>query len=172
MSAREHHDAIRCETTIRSPLAPTWAFDYLADLRNFEQWHPSILRAELVEGDPELRNSRFRMITRFAGAKLPTEIELLERARPHRIAYSARTSLTLSDHQVILLPCGDGVEVISRSDWRLLGPGRALQGLAPRLLTRFCDRAALGLRAALGEHAHQGPTWIPGAGVSATGQRG
>ncbi len=41
----------RYTVTVRTPMSPEDAFDFLADLRNFEEWDPGVERAEQVEGD-------------------------------------------------------------------------------------------------------------------------
>ncbi|MDH3227231.1 MAG: SRPBCC family protein [Thermoleophilia bacterium] len=44
--------------TIRSPSSAERAFDYMADLRNFEEWDPGVRSSTLVAGTSQGRRQR------------------------------------------------------------------------------------------------------------------
>jgi len=163
---------ILCETTIHSQMAPTRAFDYLADMTNTAEWHPSILESHLLHGHAGLRGAAYGMVAAVGPMRLPTRVQVVELARPHRFAYIATTRLHRSRHEITFSPRAGGVEVRTESRFSVITAISWALPLFRRYLTRYCNRSAASLHATLGSQLAPGPTWIPGGvGRAHTGSR-
>ena len=57
----------RYTTTIRTTLAPSEAFAYMADFSNARFWDPSVSAARREGEGPVGSGSRFHLVARFAG---------------------------------------------------------------------------------------------------------
>ena len=162
---------VLCNTTIHSPMAPTRAFDYLVDMGNTEEWHPSILEARLLDGHAGLRGATYEMLAAVGPMRLRTLIEVVEVARPDRFAYVATTRLHRSRHEISFSPRAGGVEVRTESAFSAIGAISPALPLFRAYLTRYCNRSAASLHATLGSQLEPGPTWIPGGARASTSSR-
>jgi len=80
----------RFSASIDLPIPPEEAFDYLADFRRTVEWDPGVAETQaLGAGSPGL-GSRFRVVVRFLGRRLPLEYRITGYERPHRLVLEAR----------------------------------------------------------------------------------
>ena len=66
----------RYRTTIQSKKSPEEAFEYLADFANAREWDPGVVEGENLTGQPLGPDSRFRLVARFLGRRVPLEYRI------------------------------------------------------------------------------------------------
>ncbi len=154
---------IVCETAITTEMAHTRAFDYLADLTNAAEWHPSITDSRVISGDPGLRRTRYEMTAIVGPLRLPTLVVVEEVERPRRFIYEAVTRISRSRHEFTIHPRATGAEITTASGFVLAPALRPLTPLSRRYLRRFCRRSVESLHNVLEAQLQPGPIWIPGA---------
>lgn len=73
------------------PLPPEQAFDFVSDAASWPTFFESMESAEALQGwgSP---GGKARMVNKFLGRLLVSELELVEWDRPHRFRYTARTA--------------------------------------------------------------------------------
>jgi len=151
------------QATIVAPVPISDAFDYLARFSSTAEWDPGVHDAEMVTPEPVGMGSAFRVVTSFAGRKLPLRYEITEFERPYKVTVRAENGSTISEDTITFTTTDrrevDGVEVGSQTevrydaDLRLKGAFRVLDPVIGLLFNRIGDRAAGGLRAALLDRA-------------------
>jgi len=151
------------QATIVAPVPISDAFDYLARFSSTAEWDPGVHDAEMVTPEPVGMGSAFRVVTSFAGRKLPLRYEITEFDRPYKVTVRAENGSTISEDTITFTTTDrrevDGVEVGSQTevrydaDLRLKGAFRVLDPVIGLLFNRIGDRAAGGLRAALLDRA-------------------
>jgi dehydrogenase/reductase SDR family member 12 len=155
--------------TIVAPVPIDQAFDYLARFSTTAEWDPGVHEAEMVTPEPVGPGSAFRVVTSFAGRRLPLRYEITEFDRPYRVTVRAENGSTVSEDTITFTPsdrrAGDPVdpdgartEVRYDADLHLKGAFRILEPVMALMFDRIGDRAAGGLRAALLDRAHRPPT--------------
>lgn len=132
-------------TTVRSPWSPDDAFDFMADVRNFQHWDPGVSSSTLVEGtapgigaayDVSVTGTTLRYVTR-------------EFDRPQRTVVEATSRLLRSYDVIAIVPQADGCEVTYDALLELNGVLRLADPLLGLVFGRIGDRAAAGLAEAL-----------------------
>jgi len=140
----------RYRTTVQSQKAPEDAFDYLADFANAQEWDPGVVEGENLTGRPLGQGSRFRLVSRFAGRRVPLEYRITTFERPGRVVFQADQAAVRSTDEIRFEAGGTGTLVTYEADLGLKGPlGRLLDPLLAVAFRRIGDRAAAGLREAL-----------------------
>jgi carbon monoxide dehydrogenase subunit G len=115
-------------------------FDFLADLRNEQLWHPDVESVELESEGPIEAGAKFRARYRRLGT---VELELLEVVRPERLIVAA-TGATRAVYETRLEPADGGTKVTTVADAQLRGPARLLWPmLHGRIQKDFQSRAEL-----------------------------
>ena len=66
----------RYRTTIQSKKSPEEAFEYLADFANAREWDPGVVEGKNLTGQPIGPDSRFRLVARFLGRRVPLEYRI------------------------------------------------------------------------------------------------
>ncbi len=140
----------RYRTTIDSKLSPGEAFEYLSDFAKAKEWDPGVIEGEaLTIGSPG-PGSRFRLVAKFLGRKVPLEYSIIAFDPAHRVVFQADEAMVRSTDEICCAPSGEGPSVTSEADLRLKG---ALGGIFDPLLglvfRRIGDRASAGLEKAL-----------------------
>lgn len=142
----------RYVTSLHTPRSADDVFAYLADMRSFAQWDPGVRQVEQVRGDGAGADAEFDVtVAGIGGAPdLTLRYRTVEYAPPRELLVVAQHALLVSKDRITVVPSGDGATVTYDADLRLRGPLR-LFDLGLRLAFRpIGDRAAAGLRAALG----------------------
>ena len=139
----------RYSTTVRSPMSPTEAFAYMADLRNFAHWDPGVTTVSQVTGDGAGSEAVFDVEVKSVGGTTTLQYATTRYDEPRSVQVEARSSLLTSIDRIDVVPDGDGSLVTYDAELRLNGP-LGLFDLGLRLLfRRIGDRAAAGLERAL-----------------------
>jgi hypothetical protein len=140
----------RYRTTVESTKSPEEAFDYLAEFSNARDWDPGIVEAANVAGDPVGPGSRFRLVSRFLGRRLPLEYRITEFDRPTRVVLAADEASIRSTDEIRFAATSGGSRVTYEADLKLKTPLAPLMDpLLALAFRRIGDRAAAGLRRAL-----------------------
>ena len=122
----------RYRTTIQSKKSPEEAFDYLADFANAREWDPGVVEGENLTGQPLGQGSRFRLVSRFAGRRVPLEYQITAFDRPRRVVFQADQAAVRSTDEIRFDAVDDGTSVTYEADLRLEGPAGQADGPVPR----------------------------------------
>ena len=135
----------RYVATIRSPWSAERAFDYMADLRNLEEWDPGVSSSRLVAGDAPGPSAAYDV--KVSGTEL--RYETREFDRPTRTVVEA-TSRRLRSYDVIEIAEADGgCEVVYDATLELNGVLKIADPLLSLFFRRIGDKAAAGMERAL-----------------------
>ncbi|MGI9540009.1 MAG: SRPBCC family protein [Miltoncostaeaceae bacterium] len=135
----------RYVTSVRSPWTPEDAFDFLADLRNFERWDPGVKSSRQVAGDSVAIGARYEVTV--TGSRLVYTLEELQ--RPTRVVAAATTKRLTSRDVVTVAAEGGGSVCTYDATLTLNGAFRLLEPVMALVFRRVGDRAARGLAEAL-----------------------
>jgi len=140
----------RYRTIIESTKSPDEVFDYLADFANAKEWDPGVMEGERLTSGPLGPGSRFRLVARFLGRRVPLEYEITDFDRGRRVVFQADDAVVRSIDEVRFGGAGDRTSVTYEADLRVKGPfGGLVDPLLGLAFRRIGDRAAAGLRKAL-----------------------
>ncbi len=132
-------------TTVETPWDADRAFDYMADLRNFERWDPGIQSSDLVEGSDPGVGSAYDL--KVSGTNL--RYETLEFDRPRRTVVEANSSLLRSYDVIEVTPSGSGATVSYEATLELKGILQFADPILGLVFNRIGDKAAAGMAKAL-----------------------
>jgi hypothetical protein len=143
------------ETTVRTPLPPGEAFEYMADLRNFAEWDPGVRSVEQVAGDGAGAESAFVVVVDGPGGGVDFRYETVDFDRPETVTVEATTRLFTSRDRIdveVVDPDdpGSGSVVRYRAELTLNGPFGLADVLVRPFFNRIAGRADAGLRNAIG----------------------
>lgn len=133
-----------------SPLAPPEAFAYMADLRNFARWDPGVREVTQIAGDGGGEGATFDVVLSSFGGRMTLRYVTTRYEEPELVRVQARSKLLSSIDTVEVRADGTGSVVTYHAELRLNGPWGALDVLLGPVFRRIGDRAADGLRDALG----------------------
>ena len=143
----------RYVTTVRTAKTPKEAFAYMADLRNFAEWDPGVKAVRQVQGAGGGPDSVFDVTVAGIGRDLTLRYLTEEYDAPRNLLVVARSSVFTSIDRITVEPDGTGSVVTYDADLRLNGVLR-VGDLGLRLMFgQIGERAAAGLRRALGAQA-------------------
>ncbi len=126
------------ETRIQSPWTAADAFDYLSDLRNFEDWDPGTKQAVQVSGDGPGLGSRYELTV--GKATLTYEVE--EHDRPTRVRARGTDRFFTSIDTISVTPDEGGSVVTYHADLTLNGPLRIGDPILGLFFHRMGEKAA------------------------------
>ncbi|MGB5758853.1 MAG: SRPBCC family protein [Acidimicrobiales bacterium] len=132
-------------TTVQSPWDADRAFDYMADLRNFERWDPGVQSSKLVEGTEPGTGAAYDV--KVSGTTL--RYETLEFDRPRRTVVEANSSLLRSYDVIEVTPADTGSTVRYEATLELKGILQFADPILGLIFNRIGDRAASGMAKAL-----------------------
>ena len=153
--------------SVRSPVSPEQAFDYLADFSSVAEWDPSAVRARMLADAPG-PGTEFEVVVRFVGREPPRvshgHLRAPASARPR-----AETSTVVSEDTITVRPAPDEGSVLTyEAELRPKGPMRLADPVLGLLFRRLGDNAAAGLRAQLGAQSRNKRGGAAGATPSST----
>lgn len=125
------------------------AFAYMADVTNFAAWDPGVSRAIRVSGADATVGTSYDLTVK-SGFTTVMRYVVKEVSAPRRVVLVARTSTLTSVDEVRVEPDGTGSVVTYDAVLTLNGPLRIFDRLLALAFKRIGDRAAVGLRKALG----------------------
>ena len=85
-------------TRIATPRTPDEAFDYMADLRNFEQWDPGVRAVRQIVGEAAGIDHEFDVDVEVPTGVLTLRYVTAEFDRPHRATVVASSTVFTSHH--------------------------------------------------------------------------
>ncbi|MDH3299091.1 MAG: SRPBCC family protein [Acidimicrobiia bacterium] len=134
---------------VRTPLDQAAAFDYMADLRNFEGWDPGVLGVEQVEGTTPVIGAEYDVTVQALPKPMVLRYRIITFDPSHLVVALAESTLLTSLDRITVDTDDEGTTVTYDAELTLSGP----LGLADPLLgiafKRIGDRAAAGLIEAL-----------------------
>lgn len=136
-------------TTIRSPKPQQEAFDFMADLRNFEDWDPGVQSATQVAGDGGGPDAVFDVVVDAPGKGLTLRYETTEYDSPSTVVVKASSKLFTSLDRIEVRPDGDGSLVTYDAELTLNGPLGLFDLVLRPVFQRIGGRANEGLQRAL-----------------------
>jgi len=138
-------------TSIPSIWPPADLFAYMARFSNAAEWDPGVSGAEeLIPGPPAL-GSTYRLQVRSLGRSVALDYRIIEFTDPSRVVLRAENRVLCSTDVIEVQPGpGDGSTLTYDATLTLKGLLSLFSVLLGRPLRRLGDRAANGLRAAVG----------------------
>ena len=136
--------------TVSSPKSPEEAFDYLADFTNATEWDPNTNVSECVSGEPGSVGSKYRVVTEFGGREMELTYETVEVDRPNRVVLQSGNSSTEIRDTMTFRPTATGTDVTYDANVKPKGLTKLIDPVLTLMFKRVGDRAADGLRKALG----------------------
>lgn len=134
---------------VRTPMPPSVAFAYMADLTHFADWDPGVDRVEQLRGDGGGPGAAFDVAVKAFGRSITLRYDTVSYDPPSLVVAFAESGLLTSRDTITIKPDGSGSIVSYVAVLKLKGP----LGLADRLLSpsfnKIGDRAAAGLVTAL-----------------------
>ena len=135
----------RYVTEIETDMTPEEAFDFMADMRNFEQWDPGVSSAEQVEGDGPGEGAVYEL--EASGTTL--RYVVVEYDRPHRFVAEANTDRLRSYDVVEVEPHDGGSIVTYDATLELEGLFKVAEPLMKLAFQRIGSKADRGMQEAL-----------------------
>lgn len=135
----------RYVTRIETDMTPEDAFDFMADMRNFEQWDPGVSSAEQVEGDGPAEGAVYEL--EASGTTLRYVLE--EYDRPNRFVAEANTG-RLRSYDVIEVEASDGGSIVTYdATLELKGLFKVAEPIMKLAFQRIGSKADEGMQQAL-----------------------
>jgi hypothetical protein len=135
--------------TLPSPLSPSEAFAYMANLENFANWDPGVSRSVRKRGNDATVGTTYD-VTVTAGTRPTLRYEVLQVEPGKRVLVSARTWALRSVDEISVEPGPHGGSVVTYdAELRLNGPLDLFDRGLGVLFQRLGDKAAKGLRRVL-----------------------
>ena len=120
------------------------AFDYLSHFSSVSKWDPSAVESKDLTEPPVAKGSRFLVVSKFLGKKLPLEYEIIEFSSPDKVILRAEDSKIVSTDTITFEGTDSGTKV--RYDAQLdLKSGSKVADIVVNLVFQV-----LGFRAAKG----------------------
>ena len=135
-------------TSVRSDRTAEAAFDYVADLRNLEEWDPGVKKAVQVEGNGVGPDSAYD-VTIASPPGMTLRYETTEFDRPRTVTLIARATFFTSVDVISAVDDADGSIVTYDATLTLNGPLGLADLLLRPVFQRSGDKAAKGLRRSL-----------------------
>lgn len=142
--------AARYVAAIDTPRDVDAAFGYLADFRTVAVWDPGVSDARMVEGTAPGPGTAYDVRVRTGFTTTTLRYRTVQWDPPHRFVLEARSGLFHSVDTVTVEPTEAGARVVYDARLALRGAAGIANPLLRLAFGRIGDRAADGLRRALG----------------------
>lgn len=103
------------------PLPPEAALDLLANFECLSAWDPSALEARRLDGGSLGTGSRFRVLYRLFGQRVPLEYEVDACERPRRVVLAGETARARLRDEIDVAPRDGGSRVTYEARVALVG---------------------------------------------------
>lgn len=134
---------------VRTERAPADTFTYMADLRNFEEWDPGVVRSIQVEGDGPGPGAVYDVTVDNGGRQTTLRYRVTDYDAPQRVKVVGETRFLLSVDEITVEAGEGGTVVTYDAELTLKGPLRLADPLLRPLFDKIGDKAAEGLTGAL-----------------------
>ncbi|MCU0269224.1 MAG: SRPBCC family protein [Acidimicrobiales bacterium] len=143
----------RYRTSVTTTAHLDEVFAYLADFSNAEQWDPGVVEGRRQDDGPLAVGSTFRIVSAFAGRKVPLTYEIVELDAPHRVVLQAENAFVRStDTMTFERDDAEGVTTVTYdADLVPKGVFKLSDPIFVLLFNRIGDKAAAGLQHAVFE---------------------
>ena len=125
------------------------AFAYLSRFDRAAEWDPGVEASEMLTPEPVGIGSRFHLVSRFLGRRIPLDYEIVEHDRDERIVLRAENRSVRSVDTITFRDDELGTVVVYDAQLDAKGIGRLAEPLLGIVFHRIGDRAAAGLRTRL-----------------------
>ncbi len=139
----------RYVTTIRSARSQTDVFDFMADLRNFEQWDPGVRKVTQITGDGGGTDADFDVVIDAPRGGLTLRYHTPIHEPPNRVVVKARSKLFTSIDTITVEADDQGSIVTYDATLSLNGALGIFDLVLRPVFGRIGDRANIGLLKAL-----------------------
>ncbi len=130
-------------------------FAYLSDFSMTREWDPGVVEAERLDEGEIVVGSRVRLVADFMGRKTPLVYEVTAIDPPNSITLRGENASVVSLDTMTFTPAaGGGTQIVYDADLALKGPLRLADPLLKLIFNRIGDKAAGGLRGAVGAGAN------------------
>jgi Polyketide cyclase / dehydrase and lipid transport len=138
-------------TSMRSTRPPTELFAYMARFSNADEWDPGVSGAEELTPGPPALGSTYRLRVTSLGRSVALEYRIIAFSDPRRVVLRAENHILRSTDVIeIEAGPGDGSTLTYEATLTLRGLLSPFSALLNRPFRKLGDRAADGLRAAVG----------------------
>ena len=136
---------------VRTPMSPSEAFAYMADLNNFAKWDPGVDRVVQVHGDGGGAGAAFDVGVKAFGRSITLRYDTITYAAPTTVVAFAESRLLTSRDTITVKAdeTGSGSIVTYDAVLKLRGPLGLADPLLAMSFNKIGDRAGIGLVAAL-----------------------
>lgn len=141
----------RYTTSIRTTRSSVAAFEYMADLRNFEHWDPGVKGVTQVTGDGAGAGAVFDVVVDAPGG-LTLRYRTTHFDPPRKIVIEAKSRLLTSIDQIDVREEGGSTVVTYSAGLAFNGPLRVFDVVLRPFFNRIGDRAKAGLLRELDGH--------------------
>jgi Polyketide cyclase / dehydrase and lipid transport len=122
------------------------AFAYLSRFDRAEEWDPGVEAGEMLTAEPVGVGSRFRLVARFLGRRIPLDYEIVEYDHDERIVLRAENRSVRSVDTITFHDDERGTVVVYDAQLDAKGIARLADPVLSIVFRRIGDRAAAGLR--------------------------
>ncbi|HSJ28756.1 MAG TPA: SRPBCC family protein [Acidimicrobiia bacterium] len=137
----------RCR--IRTPLAQVDAFDFMADVRNFQTWDPGVVSVAQVSGDGAAPDAMYDVVTSNGGREMTFRYSVTAFDPPIGYTIVGRKAPFTSTDLIEVEPAEDGSIVTYQADLTMPFPLSLADRWLQKVFDRIGDAAATGLADAL-----------------------
>ncbi len=130
---------------VRTPLDQAAAFDYMADLRNFEGWDPGVLGVEQVEGTSPEMGAEYDVTVQAFPKPLTLRYRTITFEPSRLVVARAESRMFTSLDRITVDTDDEGTTVTYDAELTLNGPLALADPLLGVAFQRIGDRAAAGL---------------------------
>jgi carbon monoxide dehydrogenase subunit G len=136
---------------VRTPMSPSEAFAYMADLNNFAKWDPGVDRVVQVQGDGGGPGAAFDVDVKAFGRSVTLRYDTITYDAPTTVVAFAESGLLTSRDTITVKAdeTGSGSVVTYDAVLKLKGPLGLADSLLGLSFKKIGDRAGVGLVAAL-----------------------
>lgn len=136
--------------TVAVDRPPPEVFAYLCDFTTTTEWDPGTVRTTRLDGDGGV-GTRYHNVSTFMGRRTELTYAVTEHEPPQRLALRAENRTVVAHDTMTLTPlAADCTEVTYRAVFTFKGWARLIAPFTAPAFRRLGDKAADGLRAALG----------------------
>lgn len=136
----------RYSTTIDSTLAPAEAFAYMASFDNALEWDPGVVEAGRLDSGELKVGSAFRIVSKFAGRRVPLRYEITAFEPDRRVVLEAWTGTFGSVDTITVATAAGGSKVTYDARLVFKGVARIADPLMQLVFGRVGKAADASLR--------------------------
>lgn len=134
---------------VKTPRPVDEVFGYMADLRNFAEWDPGVVRSVQVQGEGPGPNAIYDLTVKAFGREMTLRYRVSDFVAPHRLTIEGRPGPFTSIDVITVEAESDRTRVEYDATLEMSFPLSLLDRLIGAAVERISDRAAAGLARSL-----------------------